>query len=163
MSALYILDNFYHFLLKITCYYFSLDSKHTVSTWHDTFWLMSGIVPVRGNISCQNGNMSTPLISRIHSFKQMQSVAKSTSISRSWPLKSMGTSQYKAFATYIMQGNFTLLLPATVSTVETVKAAQLLHNSFALSTNLPYTRRELSCRILPSRPGIWSLFLCTFF
>jgi len=34
--------------------------QHTVSTWHDTFWLMSGFVPVRGNISCQNGNMSTP-------------------------------------------------------------------------------------------------------
>ena len=75
----------------------------------------------------------------------------------------MGTSLYKAFATYIMQGNFTLLLPATVSTVETVKATQLLHNSFALSTNLPYTRRELSCRISPSRPGIRSLFLCVFF
>lgn len=39
----------------------------------------------------------------------------------------MGTSLYKAFATYVMQGSFTLLLPATVSTVETVKAAQLLH------------------------------------
>ena len=50
----------------------------------------------------------------------------------------MGTNQHKVFSTYIMQGNFTLLLPATVSTVETVKAAQLLHNSFALSTNLPY-------------------------
>ena len=36
------------------------DKSTTVSTWHDTFWLMSGIVPVRGNISCQNGNMSTP-------------------------------------------------------------------------------------------------------
>ena len=70
----------------------------------------------------------------------------------------MGTSLYKAFAAYIMQGNFTLLLPATVSTVETVKAAQLLHNSSALSTNLPYTRRELSCRISPSRPGIRALF-----
>ena len=43
----------------------------------------SDSVPVRGNISCQNGNISTPLISRIHSFKQMQSVAKMTSISRS--------------------------------------------------------------------------------
>ena len=30
-----------------------LDIKTTVSTWHDTFWLMSGIVPVHGNISCQ--------------------------------------------------------------------------------------------------------------
>ena len=98
------------------------------------------------------------LKSHIHSYKQMQSVAKLASISRSWPLKSMETSQHKAFATYIMQGNFTLLLPATVSIVETVKNAQLLHNPSALSTNLPYTRRELSCRISPSRPGIRSLF-----
>jgi hypothetical protein len=37
-----------------------LESKTTVSAWHDTFWLMSGIVPVRGNISDQNGNMSIP-------------------------------------------------------------------------------------------------------
>ena len=119
---------------------------------------MSGSVPVRGNISCQNGNMSTPLISRIHSFKQMQSVAKITSISRSWPSKSTGTSLYKAFATYIMQGNFTLLLPATVSTVETVKASQLLHSPSAPTADWPYTRRELSCRISPSRPGIRSSF-----
>ena len=34
-SALYILDNFYPFLLKITRFYFSLDSKHTVSTCTD--------------------------------------------------------------------------------------------------------------------------------
>lgn len=124
---------------------------------------MSGIVPVRGNISCQNGNMSTPTRTVIHTCKQMQSVAKLTSISRYWPSKSTGTSRYRAFATYIMQGTFTLLLSATVSTAETVKVAQLLHNSSALSTNLPYTRRELSCRISPSRPGSWSLFLCTFF
>ena len=60
-----------------------LESKTTVSTWHDTFWLMSGIVPVRGNISNQNGNRSTPLTLRIRRCKQMQSVAKLTSISRS--------------------------------------------------------------------------------
>ena len=100
---------------------------------------------------------------RIHNYKQMQSVTKMTSISRSWPSKSTETNRYKAFSTYIMQGDFTLLLSATVSTVETVKAAQLLHNSSTLSTNLPYTRRELSCRISPSRPGIRSLFLCAFF
>ena len=75
----------------------------------------------------------------------------------------MGTSQHKVFSTYIMQGNFTLPLPATVSTVETVKAAQLLHNSSALTADWPYTRRELSCRISPSRPEILSLFLCVFF
>ena len=142
---------------------FTLVNRITFSTWFDTSWLMSGFVPVRGNISYQNGNRSTPLISRIHSFKQMQSVTKLTFTSKSWPLKSMGISLYKSFATYVMKGNFTLLLPATVSTVETLKAAQLLHNSFALSTNLPYTRRELSCRISPSRPGIRSLFLCVFF
>ena len=79
---------------------FRLPKRHTVSTWHDTFWLMSDFVPVRGNISYQNGNMSTPLISPIHSFKQMQSVTKLTFTSRSWPLKSMGISLYKAFATY---------------------------------------------------------------
>ena len=45
---------------------------------------MSGLVPVNGNITCQNGNLSTPLISRIHNYKQMQSVAKLTSISRSY-------------------------------------------------------------------------------
>lgn len=139
---------------KLKDFYISVRCSATiVSTWHDTSWLMSGFVPVRGNISYQNGNRSTPLILRIRRRKQMQSVAKLTSISRSWPLKSMGTSQHKVFSTYIMQGNFTLPLPATVSTVETVKAAQLLHNSSALSTNLPYTRRELSCRISPSRPG----------
>ena len=60
----------------------------------------------------------------------------------------------------IMQGTFTLLLSATVSTVETVKNAQLLHNPSALTSDWPYTRRELSCRISPSRPGSWSLFLC---
>ena len=60
-----------------------LDINTTVSTWHDTFCLMSGFVPVRGNISCQNGNMSTPLKPHIHSYKQIQSVAKLTSISRS--------------------------------------------------------------------------------
>lgn len=65
--------------------------------------------------------------------------------------------------TYIMQGKSTLLLPATVSTVETVKNAQLLHNPSALTSDLPYTHRELSCQISPSRPGIWSLFLCIFF
>ena len=100
---------------------------------------------------------------RIHSYKQMQSVAKKTSISRSWPPQSMGTSRYKAFSTYIMQGDFTLLPPATVSTVETVNASQLLYNPSALTTDWPYTRKELSCRISPSRPGIWSLFLCAFF
>ena len=95
---------------------------------------------------------------QIHSCKQMQSVTKLTFISQSWPLKPTGTSQHKVFPTYIMQGKFTLLPPATVSTVETVKNAQLLHNSSALTTNLPYTPRELSCRISPSRPGIRSLF-----
>ena len=94
----------------------------------------------------------------IHGFKPMQSVANLTSISRSWPSKSMGTNRYKPFTTYIMQGNFTLLLPATVSTVETVKNAQLLHNPSALTSDWPYTRRELSCRISPSRPGIRSSF-----
>ena len=34
----------------------------------------------------------------------------------SCPLKSMETNRYKAFATYIIQGKFTLLPPATVST-----------------------------------------------
>ena len=53
-----------------------------------------------------------------------------------------------------------MLLSATVSTVETVKNAQLLHNPSALTSDWPYTRRELSCRISPSRPGSWSLFLC---
>ena len=38
----------------------SSGSKTTVSTWHDTFWLMSDFVPVRGNISGQNRNRSTP-------------------------------------------------------------------------------------------------------
>ena len=71
----------------------------------------------------------------------------------------MGTNLYKAFAIYIMQGNFTLLPPATVSIVETVKNAQLLLNPSALTTNLPYTRRELSCRISPSRPVIRSSFI----
>lgn len=119
---------------------------------------MSGIVPIRGNISDQNGNRSTPTRTVIHSCKQMQSVAKVTFISRYWPSKSTGTSRYKAFSTYIMQGVFTLLPPATVSIVETVKNAQLLLNPSALTTNLPYTRRELSCWISPSRPGIRSLF-----
>ena len=45
--------------LSGTWFYF-LDINTTVSTWHDTFWLMSGILPVLGNISCQNGNRSTP-------------------------------------------------------------------------------------------------------
>ena len=54
-------------------YKFVRCSATIVSIWHDTFWLMSDFVPIRGNISCQNRNMSTPLISRIHSFKQMQS------------------------------------------------------------------------------------------
>ena len=67
------------------------------------------------------------------------------------------------FFYHIIQGNFTLLLPATASTVETVNNAQLLHNPSALTTSWPYTRRELSCRISPSRPGILSLFLCAFF
>ena len=67
------------------------------------------------------------------------------------------------FFYHIIQGNFTLLLPATASTVETVNNAQLLHNPSALTTSWPYTRRELSCRISPSRPGIRSLFLCAFF
>ena len=124
---------------------------------------MSGIVPVRGNISCQNGNRSTPTRTVIHTCKQVQSVAKLTSISRYWPSKSTGTSRYKAFSTYTMQGKFTLLPPATVSTVETVKTAQLLHNPSALTADWPYTRRELSCRISPSRPEISSLFLCVFF
>ena len=124
---------------------------------------MSGFVPVRGNISCQKGNRSTPTRTVIHTCKQMQSVAKLTSISRYWPSKSTGTSRYKAFSTYTMQGKFTLLPPATVSTVETVKAAQLLHNPSVQTTDLPYTRKELSCRISPSRPEILSLFLCVFF
>lgn len=93
----------------------------------------------------------------------MQSVASVTSISRNWPLKSVGTSRYKTFSTYIMQDDFILLLPATVSTVETVKNAQLLYNPSALTANLPYTRREFKCRISPSRPGILFLFLCVFF
>ena len=33
----------------------------------------------------------------------------------------------------------------------------------ALTAGWPYTRRELSCRISPSRPGIRSLFLRAFF
>ncbi len=107
--------------------------------------------------------MSTPTRTVIHTCKQMQSVAKLTSISRYWPSKSTGTSRYKAFSTYTMQGKFTLLPPATVSTVETVKAAQLLHNPSVQTTDLPYTRRELSCRISPSRPEILFLFLCAFF
>ena len=139
-------------------FYDFLVSSTAVSTWLDTFWLMSGIVPVRGNISGQNGNMSTPTRTVIHTCKQVQSVAKLTSISRYWPSKSMGTSRYKAFSTYTIQGKFTLLPPAAVSTVETVKTAQLLHNPSALTADWPYTRRELSCRISPSRPGIWSLF-----
>ena len=135
-----------------------LDINTTHSTWHDTCWLMSGSVPVRGNISCQNGNRSTAS-ETAHSQLHADAICgKMTFISRSWPSKSTGTNRYKAFSTYIMQGNFTLLLPATVSTVETVKASQLLHNSSALTTNLPYTRRELSCRISPSRPGIRSSF-----
>ena len=92
------------------------DHRKDLSGWFPYVRIPPHAAPLHGNISCQNGNMSTPLISRIHSFKQMQSVTKLTFISRSWPLKSMGTSLYKAFATYIMQGNFTLLLPATVST-----------------------------------------------
>ena len=40
---------------------------------------------------------------------------------------------------------------------------QLLHNPSVQTTDLPYTRRELSCRISPSRPEILSLFLCAFF
>ena len=71
---------------------------------------------------------------------------------------------YKGYASSpIMNILLTSAIPATVSTVETVKATQLLHNPSTLTTNLPYTRRELSCRISPSRPGIRSLFLCVFF
>ena len=70
----------------------------------------------------------------------------------------MGTSQHKVFPTYIMQGDFTLLPPVTVSTVEAVKAAQLPHNPSALTADWLYTRRELSCRISPSRPDIRSSF-----
>lgn len=39
----------------------------------------------------------------------------------------MGTNLYKAFAIYIMQGNFTLLLPATVSTWYPVIILSVLH------------------------------------
>ena len=98
------------------------------------------------------------LKSHIHSYKQMQSVTKLTFTSRSWPLKSMGTNQHKVLSTYIMQGKFTLLPPATVSTVETVNVSQLLHNPSVLTADWPYTRRELSCWISPSRPGIRSSF-----
>lgn len=50
----------------------------------------------------------------IHSCNQVQSVAKLTSISRSWPSKSIGASRYKVFSTYIMQGAFIWQLPATL-------------------------------------------------
>lgn len=54
----------------------------------------------------------------------------------------MGTNRYKPFSTYIMQGDFTLLLSATVSTVETVKAVQLLINqsrvTFEADNNLDF-------------------------
>lgn len=70
----------------------------------------------------------------------------------------MGTSLYKAFATYIMQGNFTLLLPATVSTVETVKVDLFPHNMSVIISDEPIHSTWLSCRISPSRPGIWFLF-----
>ena len=124
---------------------------------------MSGFVPVCGNISCQNGNMSTPTRTVIHTCKQMQSVAKLTSISRYWPSKSTGTSRYRAFATYIMQGTFTLLLSATVSTAETVKVDLFPHNMPVIVSDEPIHSTWLSCRISLSRPGSWSLFLCTFF
>ena len=75
----------------------------------------------------------------------------------------MGTSLYKAFATYIMQGNFTLLLPATVSTVETVKVDLYPHNMPVIISDEPIHSTRLSCRISPSRPEILSLFLCAFF
>ena len=93
----------------------------------------------------------------------MQSVAKLTSISRYWPSKSTGTSRYRAFATYIMQGTFTLLLSATVSTAETVKVDLFPHNMPVIVSDEPIHSTWLSCRISPSRPGSWSLFLCTFF
>ncbi len=119
---------------------------------------MSGFVPVRGNISCQNANMSTPS-EAAHSQLQTDAICGKSDIHiKVLPSKSTGTSRYKAFSTYIMQGVFTLLPPATVSIVETVKNAQLLLNPSAPSTNLPYPLRELSCRISPSRPGIRSLF-----
>ena len=51
------------------------------------------------------------LKSHIHSYKQMQSVAKLASISRSWPLKSMGTSQHKAFSTYYNARQFYTAAP----------------------------------------------------
>ena len=41
----------------------------------------------------------------------------------------MGTNLYKAFAIYIMQGNFTLLLPATVSTWNQVLILLVSHMS----------------------------------
>ena len=75
----------------------------------------------------------------------------------------MGTSLYKAFATYIMQGNFTLLLPATVSTVETVKVDLYPHNMPVIISDEPIHSTRLSCWISPSRPEILSLFLCAFF
>ena len=124
---------------------------------------MSGIVPVRGNISCQNGNMSTPTRTVIHICKQVQSVAKLTSISRYWPSKSTGTSRYKAFSTYTIQGKFTLLPPVTVSTVETVKIDLFPHNLPVIISDEPIHSTWLSCRISPSRLGSWFLFLCTFF
>lgn len=99
----------------------------------------------------------------IHSCKQVQSVAKLTFISRSLPLKSMGTSRYKAFATYIMQGTFTLLRSATVSTAETVKVDLFPHTMPVIVSDEPTHSTWLSCRISPSRPGSCSLFLCTFF
>ena len=74
----------------------------------------------------------------------------------------MGTSLYKAFATYIMQGNFTLLLPATVSTVETVMVDLYPHNMPVIISDEPIHSTRLSCRISPSRPEILSLFLCAF-
>ena len=69
---------------------------------------MSGIVPV-------HGNMSTPS-ETAHLQLQTDAICGKFDIH-------ITVLTIEVYSTYTMQGKFTLLPPATVSTVETVKAA----------------------------------------